>query len=179
MSHRSWLLLVVLLGAAPGLVTGCSADPTIPSPSIRPSLTAGATTGPATSATPTPTPTTASPAVLEFPGHLPGARALSTYAGSTARSAVWKSSVSTDHWLLRSACTSTRGGTTVRYQVSRAQAGAVVEEEQLSVASGEVACDGAAHDSDLGKVGAGPLAIDMDVDGQTLRAYAIVVPGPA
>ncbi|HYP45210.1 MAG TPA: hypothetical protein VEQ66_08455 [Propionibacteriaceae bacterium] len=172
--NQAWLRALALLAMASALGTGCSADSTPP----RPSSTVGAASSPRAVVKPVPTPA-ASPAVLQFPGHLPGARALSTYAGSTARSAVWKSSVSTDHWLLRTACTSTRSGTKLRYQVSRAQPGPVEEEEQLSVGSGEVACDGLAHHFDLGRIAGGPLAVDMDVTRQTLRAYAIVVPGPA
>lgn len=166
---------VLVLGLALGAGGGCS--PAAPPPQPAPSL-AAASGGPAPSATPSRT-RSASPAVLQFPGHLPGARALSTYVGDKARSAVWRSSVRTDHWLLRGACTSSRPGSTLRYQVSRAPDGEVEEEEQLSVASGEVTCDGLSHDTDLGKVRAGPLAIDMEVDDQTLRAYAIVVPRPS
>lgn len=118
------------------------------------------------------------PAALQFPGHLLGARTRSTYTGQKTSSVSWESAATTRHWLLRSACTSARGGAQVRYEVSYARGSADVEdEEQLLVADGTISCDGKVHVNDIGKLKHDRVAVELYVDDRVLRAYGIVVPG--
>jgi hypothetical protein len=164
---------VGMLVTAAIVLSACTGPAPIPEPPLPTAPSSTASTGSSA------TSRRDQPATLAFPGHLPGARARSTYAGRRAASASWTSDSATDNWLLRGACTSTVAGTSLEYEVSYATGGEILEdEEQLLVASGDILCNGEVQVDEIGKLKNGPLAVEIYTEANTLQAYGIVVPGP-